>query len=170
MSKPIKAELDRIVETIIFLVTESRRLAREESARYGVTPTQLSVLKLLHEIGDLRLGDLSRRIQAQNSTVTGIVDRMEEAGLVQRSRDADDRRAWKIALTARGAKVAASVEVSPWETLRAALEALPRGDKKRLIDILNRVAQSVATAIDRPGAGAAAASLATGARASNKEA
>lgn len=148
MSTPLKAELDRIVETIIFLVTESRRLARGESARHGVTPTQLSVLKLLHEIGSLRLGDLSRRIQAQNSTVTGIVDRMEEAGLVLRSRDAGDRRAWKIALTPQGQKVAARADVGPWETLRAALEALPRSDKRKLVEILNRVAEHVGASVD----------------------
>ena len=138
------AELDRIVETIIFLVTESRRIARDVAAGYGVTPTQLSVLKLLHEIGDLRLGDLSRRIQAQNSTVTGIVDRMEEAGLVERVRSADDRRVWRIALTARGREVAARADVSPWDTLRQALEALPRADKRKLVEILGRVAESVA--------------------------
>ena len=143
----LKQDLDQIVETIIYLVTESRRLSRDESSRYGVTPTQLSVLKLLHEIGDLRLGDLSRRIQAQNSTVTGIVDRMEEAGLVGRERDAEDRRAWKIVLTARGRQVAQRADVRPWDTLRAALEALPRADKRKLIEILRQVAQEVARAV-----------------------
>src|SRR5690242_20736901 len=142
-------ELDRIVETIIYLSTESRRLAREVAARYGVTPTQLSVLKLLHEIGDLRLGDLSRRIQAQNSTVTGIVDRMEEAKLVERLRDAEDRRAWRIALTARGRQVAERADVSPWETLREALSELPRDDKRRLVQILSQVAENVQRHVER---------------------
>ncbi|MSP58954.1 MAG: MarR family transcriptional regulator [Myxococcales bacterium] len=143
----LKPELDRIVETIIFLVTESRRLAREVAARHGVTPTQLSVLKLLREIGDLKLGDLSRRIQAQNSTVTGIVDRMEEAGLVLRSRSADDRRVWTIALTEQGRAVAEGADVGPWETLRAALSALPRADKRKLVEILNQVAGNVARSV-----------------------
>ena len=147
MATPIKAQLDRIVETLIFLVTESRRLAREESARHGVTPTQLAVLKLLHETGDLRLGDLSRRIKAQNSTVTGIVDRMEEAKLVARSRVAGDRRAWKIALTPRGAKLAARAGAGHWETLRAALDSLPAGEKRKLIEILGRVADHVAATV-----------------------
>jgi DNA-binding MarR family transcriptional regulator len=143
----LKVELDRIVETIIYLVTESRRLARDVSAKYGVTPTQLSVLKLLHEIGDLRLGELSRRISAQNSTVTGIVDRMVEGGLVERVQSADDRRVWRIALTARGREVARRADVSPWDTLRSALEALPRADKRKLIDILTQVANHVAQVV-----------------------
>ncbi len=144
----LKADLDRIVETIIYLVTESRRLAREISAGYGVTPTQLSVLKLLHEIGNLRLSDLSRRIQAQNSTVTGIVDRMEEAGLVLRSRSTDDRRVWTIALTPRGRQVAERAIVSPWDTLRGALDALPKSDKRKLIELLTRVARSVTESVN----------------------
>jgi DNA-binding MarR family transcriptional regulator len=148
LANELKRDLDAIVESIIYLVTESRRLAREVSARYGVTPTQLSVLKLLHEIGDLGLGDLSRRISAQNSTVTGIVDRMEEAGLVVRSRDPEDRRVWKIALTAHGKKVAERADVSPWDTLRGALSALPRADKRKLVEILRAVAQNVARAVE----------------------
>ena len=141
-------ELDRVVETIIYLVTESRRIAREVSSRHGVTPTQLAVLKLLSEIGDLRLGDLSRRIRAQNSTVTGIVDRMEEAGRVRRSRSTDDRRVWTIGLTARGRAVAAEVEIGPWQTLRAALDELPRTDKKKLIELLSRVAENVSRSVE----------------------
>lgn len=142
-------ELDRIVETMIYLSTESRRLAREVAARYGVTATQLTVLKLLHQIGDLRLGDLSRRISAQNSTVTGIVDRMEEAKLVERIRDEDDRRAWRIALTPLGRRVAERAQVSPWETLREALAELPRDDKRKLVQILGQLAENVQRAVER---------------------
>ena len=119
LRRELKEDLDRIVETIIYLVTESRRLSKEEATRYGVTPTQLSVLKLLQEIGDLSLGTLSKEIRAHNSTVTGIVDRMEAAGLVERARSEQDRRVWIIRLTAPGRKVAERAKVSPWDVLRA---------------------------------------------------
>ncbi|HZS39884.1 MAG TPA: MarR family transcriptional regulator [Polyangia bacterium] len=141
--KDLKEDLDRIVETIIYLVTESRRLSKDEAARYGVTPTQLSVIKLLHEIGDLSLGTLSREIRAHNSTVTGIVDRMEAAGMVERARSEEDRRVWIIRLTAQGRKVAERAKVSPWETLRHALASLPLADQERLTAILKKVALNV---------------------------
>ena len=112
LRRELKEDLDRIVETIIYLVTESRRLSKEEASRYGVTATQLSVLKLLHEIGDLSLGTLSKEIRAHNSTVTGIVDRMEAAGLVERVRSEEDRRVWIIRLSAGGKKVAERAKVS----------------------------------------------------------
>src|SRR5437016_3738961 len=91
-ARPYKEDLDRIVETVIYLQTEGRRLARESADRLGVTPTQLNVLKLLDEIGDLSMSSISTRLGAKNSTVTGIVDRMEADGLVERQRSPDDRR------------------------------------------------------------------------------
>ena len=148
--RDLKEDLDRIVETIIYLVTESRRLTKDEAARYGVTPTQLSVLKLLHEIGDLSLGTLSKEIHAQNSTVTGIVDRMEAAGLVERARSEEDRRVWIIRLTTHGKKVAERAKISPWETLRNALSSLPQLDQERLTTILKKVATNVTTTVEKP--------------------
>src|SRR5437762_13483161 len=93
-----KSAVDRIVETVIYLQTESRRLAREQCARHGITATQLNVLKLLQTVGDLSLSELSRRMSATNSTVTGIVDRMVEARLVAREQSTEDRRVWRIRL------------------------------------------------------------------------
>lgn len=148
LRRELKEDLDRIVETIIYLVTESRRLSKEEATRCGVTPTQLSVLKLLHEIGDLSLGNLSKEIRAHNSTVTGIVDRMEAAGLVERARSAEDRRVWIIRLTAAGRRVAERARVSPWDLLRGALAELPQSDQEKLTAILRKVALNVQSAVE----------------------
>src|SRR5688572_14592680 len=116
-SRANKAALDRIVETSIYLNTESRRLAREQCAKLGITATQLSVVKLLQTVGDLSLSELSRRMAATNSTVTGIVDRMVAANLVAREQSADDRRVWKIKLTTQGKTIAKKIDVAPWEIL-----------------------------------------------------
>ncbi len=148
LRRELKEDLDRIVETIIYLVTESRRLSKQEATRNGVTPTQLSVLKLLQEIGDLSLGMLSKEIRAHNSTVTGIVDRMEAAGLVERARSDADRRVWIIRLTAQGRKVAERARVSPWDLLRQALAELPAADQEKLTALLRKVAANVTNAVE----------------------
>lgn len=150
MRRELKEDLDRIVEAIIYLTTESRRLSKEEATRCGVTPTQLSVLKLLHEIGDLSLGSLSKEIRAHNSTVTGIVDRMESAGLVERARSDEDRRVWIIRLTAAGRRVAERARVSPWDLLRDALDQLSAADQERLTSLLRKVALNVQNAVAKP--------------------
>ena len=73
----VRPEVDQIVETIIYLYTESRRLTKGIAREVGLTGPQLTVLKLLETFQDLSLSSLSERIRAQNSTVTGIIDRME---------------------------------------------------------------------------------------------
>ncbi len=77
-------DLNVIVETIIYLQTEGRRLARQECAKVGVSPTQLNVIKLIDQLGELSLSELALRLSTQNATVTGIIDRMDQAGLVTR--------------------------------------------------------------------------------------
>jgi len=136
-------DVDLIVETVIYLQTESRRLAREECGRLGVTATQLNVLKLLEEIGALSLSELSRRIAAQNSTVTGIVDRMVEAGLVERVQSEKDRRVWQIRATDKGNAVAREARVAPWDLLRSAYGALRAGEREQLVAILRKMAAHV---------------------------
>lgn len=138
-----KVAIDRIVETAIFLQAESRRLAKEQCARAGITATQLNVLKLLQEIGDLSLSQISGHLAANNSTVTGIIDRMVDADLVAREKDPRDRRVTKIRMTDRGADIAASIEVAPWDLLRSALRALPAAEIDRLIEILEKLAAHV---------------------------
>lgn len=144
-----KAQIDRIVETSIYLQTESRRLAREQCTRLGITATQLNVLKLLQTIGDLSLSELSKKMAATNSTVTGIVDRMVAAELVAREQSADDRRVWKIRLTPAGKAVAKKIDVAPWEILRAALDALPPAELEQLIATLAKVAAYVTRSVEK---------------------
>lgn len=142
-----KAAVDRIVETAIYLNTESRRLAREQCARHNITATQLNVLKLLQAVGDLSLSELGKRIAATNSTVTGIIDRMVAAKLVAREQSPDDRRVWKIKLTDDGRTMARRIEVAPWDLLRAALAALPRAELDALVATMAKVAAHVTTAV-----------------------
>jgi hypothetical protein len=73
----LKSEVDQVLEAIIYLYTESRRITKELAKRADLTGPQLTVIKLLEQVGDLSLSELSDKIRAQNSTVTGIIDRME---------------------------------------------------------------------------------------------
>jgi len=138
-----KAALDRIVETAIYLQAESRRLAKEQCARHGITATQLNALKLLQSVGDLSLSELSDKMAATNSSITGIIDRMVTAGLVAREQSAEDRRVWKIRLTPEGRAMARRVDVAPWEILQTAVMALPPGELEQLIKTLIKVVDHI---------------------------
>ncbi len=139
-----KVQVDRIVEAIIYLYTESRRLTKDQAARHGLTGPQLSVAKILEDIGDLSLSELSERINAQNSTVTGIVDRMEREGLVERKRSSDDRRVVHIRLTKKGHDLARSMKFEPFEIFKNAFEnALSREELGQLLHLLDKLATHV---------------------------
>src|SRR5580700_6958126 len=119
-----RPDVDSIVETIIYLYTESRRLTKGMASAFGLTGPQLTVIKLLESFDNLSLSSLSERIRAQNSTVTGIIDRMEREALVRRERSTSDRRVVKIRLTDKGSKIAREVSIEPMEVLRDSLGSL----------------------------------------------
>lgn len=138
-----RPELDSIVETIIYLYTESRRLTKDMASSYGLTGPQLTILKLLESFHDLSLSTLSERIRAQNSTVTGIVDRMEREGLVRRERSKADRRVVHLRLSDKGMKLAGEIQVEPMEIFRGALLSLSPSDLRDLLRILTKLQKQV---------------------------
>lgn len=142
-------EVDRIVETILYLYAESRRVTKAQAREHGLTGPQISVLKILEAMGDLSLTELSAKMSARNSTITGIVDRMERDGLVVRERSQSDRRVVLIRSTDKGTALAASVPVTAMEVFGVALRGLPDGDRKELKRILSALADGVRAEIDR---------------------
>lgn len=144
----VRPEVDQVVETIIYLYTESRRLTKGMAREVGLTGPQLTVLKLLETFQDLSLSSLSERIRAQNSTVTGIIDRMEREGLVCRERSKSDRRVVHIKLTDKGAKLAREIRVEPLEIFRSALTSLTGADLKDLLRILMKLQKRVLARVE----------------------
>lgn len=138
-----KTDIDRIVETAIYLQAESRRLAKEQCAKHGITATQLNALKLLQNVGDLSLSELSKQMAATNSTVTGLVDRMVAAKLVAREQSAEDRRVWRIRLTPEGRALAKKVDVAPWDILKSAVMALPPAELGQLVETLVKIVDHI---------------------------
>lgn len=151
-----KEDVDRILEAIIYLYTESRRITKELARRANLTGPQLTVVKILQAVGDLSLSDLSERIRAQNSTVTGIIDRMEREGLVARARSREDRRVVHIRLTDKGRALADDVPVEPMEVFRGAIEGLTAQETRELLRILTKIARRVQTLVRKHAPEAAA--------------
>lgn len=145
LSPDARPEIDAIVETIIYLYTESRRLTKGLASQFGLTGPQLTVVKLLETFDNLSLSSLSERIRAQNSTVTGIIDRMEREGLVRRERSTTDRRVVHIRLSEKGQKLAKQIQVEPMEIFHAALQSLSGADLRDLLRIMNKLQRYVRT-------------------------
>lgn len=107
-----------------------------------VPPAQLHSLLWMRADGPLAMGDLARRIGVTEKTLTGIVDRMEAAGLAQRERDAEDRRVVKVLLTAKGADHALQAHEMACTRLRAFLSRLDTQDRADLFRILEKLTRA----------------------------
>jgi DNA-binding MarR family transcriptional regulator len=142
-------DVDGILEVVVYLYTESRRVTKALARQHGLTGPQVTALKILEGLGELSLSELSARMSAKNSTITGIVDRMEQGGLVRRERSERDRRVVHLRSTEKGRAIAASVPVTAMEMFSAALRSLSAKDRAELMRILSLLAARVREAVER---------------------
>jgi MarR family transcriptional regulator, 2-MHQ and catechol-resistance regulon repressor len=74
--------------------------------QWDLSPSQFNILNLLRGSSDgLTQMDLSRELITHRSNITGLIDRLEKRGLVQRKTSASDRRVWRVSLTKEGTEV-----------------------------------------------------------------
>jgi MarR family transcriptional regulator, organic hydroperoxide resistance regulator len=102
-------------------------------------PGQAIVVRLLAE--PRQMGELAEAMHCDNSNVTGIVDRLEERGLVERRAAENDRRVKLIALTPEGKHLREELNTRMAEPPEA-LTRLSEDDLRTLRDILARAAAS----------------------------
>lgn len=103
-----------------------------------LAPQQLWVLASLAK-GPLRMSDLASRAQTSQASLTGIVDRLEERGLVGRVRSAEDRRVVEVAMTDTGRQEmhrAHEAMLARFTELLAPLNAAERAELLRLISLV----------------------------------
>jgi len=93
------------METLPFEIGETAHALRKAFDRLavglGVTRAQWKVLFKLTRTPGLRQVELADMLDLEPITLCRIVDRLEEAGLVERTRDPEDRRAWRLNVTER---------------------------------------------------------------------
>jgi len=82
-----------------------RKAFGRRAACIGVTGAQWKVLFKLTLKPDLRQTDLADLLDLEPITLTRIIDRLQEAGLVERTPDPTDRRAWRLHVTAKAQPV-----------------------------------------------------------------
>ena len=98
-------------------------LGQVSAERIGINATDLNCLNILALSGHLTAGELARRTGLTTASITGVLDRLEDAGFVQRQRDSQDRRRVLVYLDAtRGLRDVAPVFaplVQAWRTVAA---------------------------------------------------
>lgn len=105
---------------------------------------QLHALLWLGHEGALTMGDLARHVNVTEKTVTGLVDRLERDGLLQRERDPADRRVVHVKLTAEGVTLARKIDADVQSTLVRMLGLLDPADRKALFRIIEKLTDRLA--------------------------
>jgi DNA-binding MarR family transcriptional regulator len=93
----------------------------------------LNVLFVLSGEGPLPMNRLAELLDVSQASATGIVDRMEQRGLVSRERDEDDRRVVRVVLSAQGEALIAGIAAERRDHLARLLDALPEDDASALL-------------------------------------
>ncbi|HEX4846805.1 MAG TPA: MarR family transcriptional regulator [Novosphingobium sp.] len=95
--------------SLAYLLSDSARLLRRAfDARVrelGMTSPQARLLLILNVTEGENQGYYAERLEVEPISLTRMIDRMEESGLIERRRDPADRRAWRLFLTARSRDV-----------------------------------------------------------------
>ena len=99
-----------------YLLADNSRLARwafdQQVREIGVTGPQARLLLNLSRRPGENQGFYAEQLEVEPITLCRMVDRLEEAGMVERRRDPADRRAWQLHLTAKSQKVVAKLQQS----------------------------------------------------------
>jgi DNA-binding MarR family transcriptional regulator len=96
-------------DCIVFLLAKAYQRAhsafKQKLAPFGVTPVQQLILTVLGEEEVLSPAEISEKIAMDSATLSGVLDRMEEAGLTKREENPGDRRSIRVSLTAKAKKM-----------------------------------------------------------------
>jgi MarR family transcriptional regulator for hemolysin len=141
-----KCGMDR---NFAFELADTARLLRREfdrrAAAHGVTRAQWRVLARLGRQDGMRQIELADALDVEPITLCRMIDRLAEAGLVERRRDDEDRRAWRIHLTPKAGPIIERLRTLAETFFREALAGVPEAQQAQVLGTLARIRSNIAS-------------------------
>ena len=135
------------LKEIAWELTETSRMLRRQfdrqAAALGATSAQWRVMFRLGREPGLKQVELADRLDVEPITAGRIIDRLEEAGLVERRRDPVDRRAWRVYLTDKAEPVIERLKLVAEDILTGALAGISPVELGALRSVLGRIRENV---------------------------
>ena len=116
---------------------------RSHFGRLDLTFPQALVLTVLGEDGPVPISALAERTGSANSTVSGIVDRLEKLELARRERSGEDRRVIYVAATARYEQLRKKTETDVGGYFSSVMDTLTEREKDQIIAALSRLDEAL---------------------------
>ncbi|MBN2179983.1 MAG: MarR family transcriptional regulator [Deltaproteobacteria bacterium] len=138
---------DRFIYLVFTAQQRLRNYLKQALAKEGIkiTPAQTGILALLLENNGRTMTELSQALSIDNSTITGLVDRLENAGFLKRQPKAEDRRISLIYITPEGDRETRKAII----TLQEVNKEITSGFSTDEIEAFKRVLKSFFTKFNR---------------------
>ena len=107
----------------------------------GLTTAQLLILQSIQNMGEFSIGEISKKISLSQATVTSILDRLVDKGLVYRERSTEDKRKVHAYLTEDAVALIKDAPAPLQEQFTKQFEALNEWEQSMMISSLQRIAQ-----------------------------
>ena len=121
-----------------------RRFYDRRVAQLGVTRAQWRVIAILGHDPGMKQVELADRLDVEPISACRIIDRLAEAGLVERQRDPGDRRVWRVSLTAKAQPLRERLRELAEEMSLEAFAGVSDKDLKVMRESLARVRENIA--------------------------
>jgi DNA-binding MarR family transcriptional regulator len=116
-----------------------RKVSDRALAPWGLTVAQAPVLTVLREAGKpVMITEVARRLLLETPSVTTMVDRLTERGLVERVKDPKDRRKTLVTLTKKGKQLVESIREPGRQLEDELFQALEKDERTTLREILQK--------------------------------
>ena len=128
---------------IAFVISDVARLYRrrfdERTRSFGITGPQMRALVQIMRFPGINQGALADRLDVEPITTCRMVDRLEQADLVERRRDPQDRRAWQLFLTSTAEPIAEQLQSIGQDLLNESLEGIDKTAHDAVVAALARI-------------------------------
>jgi MarR family transcriptional regulator, lower aerobic nicotinate degradation pathway regulator len=111
----------------------------ELGEKFSVTPTQYAALVKLHDLGEISQNQLGRLTAMDPATIQGVIKRLEERRLIERSGDPEDRRRTTLRLSPEGEALVAAMIPYGVRVSEATLAPLDAAEREALLALLRRL-------------------------------
>ena len=121
-----------------------RRAFDERARGIGVTRPQWQMLIMLKRHEGSNQGSLAELLDTEPITLCRMVDRLQDADLVERRQDPSDRRAWRLFLTDKARRLIEDLQPLGREVMAVALDGVTQEERDELRRLLDRIRQNLA--------------------------
>jgi DNA-binding MarR family transcriptional regulator len=146
-----RPETQVILDSFRRIVRVLRESSRAAEQRVGLTGAQLFVMQTLARHPQLSVNELADRTRTHQSTVSVVVSKLVERGLVRRESSTSDARRVVLALTPEGKTLLRRAPDAAQERLIAAIEGLPGSARVDLSHLLVQLVEIMDAADEEPG-------------------